>query len=460
MPAAKWRTLVVDDEPSAQQLISSVLSKGNYRCHCADTAADAHKALEDSDFDLLVIDRKLPDSDGVRLLRRLRRQGISSPAIIVTAHPSVPNAIDALQLGAYAYLEKPFDIKQLLQKANRALQAPRLLDENAYLWQALAKEHDWHHVMSRNPRTQHSYIVAAQVARSPTAILIEGETGTGKEYLARAIHYMSKRGQQTFVPVNCGGFPQELLESEMFGHERGAYTSAYAQKPGLCEVAHKGTLFLDEVTEMSPAMQVKLLRFAEDHTFTRLGSTHPRRVDVRIIAATNKPLKPLVEAHKFREDLYYRLNVIPLYLPPLRERPEDLHPFAHHFLQQCSATSVKNISAAAWDKMKDYAWPGNLRELRNVIQRAALLAMQGTIEDKHLLLEPTPGGLADYYFAPDSGQPEDQQEPFLSLADIEKRHILAVYAACDGHKSRAAQILGISPSTLNRRLKNYQAPNN
>lgn len=272
MSACKWRVIVSEDDSGTQQLVSSILTKGNYYCHSTDTAAGAYDALEQDDFDLLLIDRKLPDTDGVRLLRQLRTQGISTPAIIITAHPSVPSAVDALGLSADDYLQKPFDNKQLLEKANRARQAPGLIDDNTYLWQALADKYDWQHVMSRNPQTQHSYIIAAQAARSTTPILIEGETGTGKEYLARAIHYMSGRADHTFVAINCGGFPDELLESELFGHERGAFTSAHSQKLGLCEVAHKGSLFLDEITQMSPAMQVKLLRFAEDHTFTRLGS--------------------------------------------------------------------------------------------------------------------------------------------------------------------------------------------
>jgi len=466
MSACKRHALVIDDDPSTQQLISSILTKGDYYCHSTDTGAGAYDALEQDDFDLLLIDRKLPDTDGVRLLRRLRTQGISTPAIIITAHPSVSSAVDALGLSAYDYLPKPFDAKQLLKKANRALQAPGLIDDNVYLWQALADKYDWQHVMSRNPQTQHSYIVAAQAARSSTPILIEGETGTGKEYLARAIHYMSGRADYTFVAINCGGFPDELLESELFGHERGAFTSAHSQKPGLCEVAHKGSLFMDEITEMSPAMQVKLLRFTEDHIFTRLGSIRPQQVDVRIIAASNRPLAPLVEAGNLREDLYFRLNVVPLYLPPLRQRPEDLEPFAQRFLQQSVPEGRKTISPQAWEKMKGYNWPGNLRELRNVIQRAVLLAVGDTIEDKHLLLEPTPGSLADYYFRPEAEKPavagparptEDEEVPFLSLEDVEKRHILAVYAACDDNKSRAAEILGISRSTLTRRMKTYQS---
>jgi len=467
MSATKHRALVVEDDPGTQQLISSILTKGDYCCHSTDSGAGAYNALEQEDFDLLLIDRKLPDTDGVRLLRQLRARDISAPAIIITAYPSVPSAVDALQLSAYDYLEKPFNTSELLQKANRALQALRLLDENAYLWHALADKYGWQHVMSRDPQTQHSYIVAAQAAGSTTPVLIEGETGTGKEYLARAIHYMSDRADHTFVAINCGGFPSELLESELFGHVRGAFTSAFSQKAGLCEVAHKGTLFLDEITEMSPAMQVKLLRFTEDHTFTRLGSTHPREVDVRIIAASNKPLTPVMEAGEFRQDLYYRLNVVPLYLPPLRERPEDVELFAQHFVAQSAPGGRKTISSQAWEKMKRYQWPGNLRELRNVIQRAVLLAVGDTLEDKHLLLEPTSGSLADYYFGPvtkttvsgPAPQREEEEVALLSLEDVEKRHIRGVYVACDGNKSRAAEILGISRSTLNRRLTQYEESN-
>lgn len=465
MPVRKQHALVVEDDPGTQQLISTILTKGNYHCRSTDTAAGAYDALEQQDFDLLLIDRKLPDSDGVRLLRRLRARDISVPAIIITAHPTVPSAVDALRLSAYDYLQKPFDAEQLLEKANRAVRARTLIDDNAYLWQALAEKYDWQHVMSRDPQTQHSYIVAAQVALSITPVLIEGETGTGKEYLARAIHYMGKRADHTFVALNCGGFPEELLESELFGHERGAFTSAHSQKLGLCEVAHQGTLLLDEITEMSRAMQVKLLRFAEDRTFTRLGSTRPQQVDVRIIAASNKPLAALVELGEFREDLYYRLNVLPLYLPPLRERPLDIELFAQHFLKQSALEGTKTISPQAWGKLKGYGWPGNLRELRNAIQRAVLLAVGDTIEDKHLLLEPITASLTEYYSGPVARKTtvtgparptEDEGVPLLSLKDVEKRHILAVCMACSGNKSRTAGILGISRSALNRRLKKYE----
>ncbi len=452
MSAKKWRALIVDDDPDVQRLVASVLGKGGFDCVPTDSATQALEALEEQSFDLLLIDRKLPDTDGVHLLRQLRAQGISTAAIIITAHPSVPTAVGALQSLAFDYLQKPFDTEELLAKAQRALASDRVVDENLYLWETLAATYGWRHVLSRSPQAQRAYIMAAQAAPSRAPVVIEGETGVGKEYLAHAIHYMSDRADRPFVPLNCGGFPDELLENELFGHEKGAFTSANAAKAGLCEIADGGTLFLDEISQMSPTMQIKLLRFVEDRTFTRLGGTEPRQVEVRIIAATNQPLPEMLESGRFREDLYYRLNVIPLHLPALRARPEDIKPFVAHFLAQFDVEGRKQIAEPAWDALKAYTWPGNLRELRNVIQRAVVLAVADTLEEKHLLLGAKVRAAGSP--SPSAVQPADSSA-LPSLEEVAKQHILTVLAACDGDKGAAAEILGISRSTLNRRLTEY-----
>jgi transcriptional regulator with PAS, ATPase and Fis domain len=285
-------------------------------------------------------------------------------------------------------------------------------------------------------------------------VLIQGETGTGKEYLARAIHYLSDRAERSMVTLNCGGFPDELLENELFGHEKGAFTSANTAKAGLCEVADGGTLFLDEITHMSPAMQVKLLRFAEDHSFIRLGGTKPITVDVRLIAASNQPVNEMVKSGRFREDLYYRLNVIPLSLPPLRKRPEDIEVFTEHFMEQFNCGKDKQVGPKAWKKLHNHSWPGNLRELRNAVQRAVVLGAGTTIESEHLLLET---GLA----TPEDviGERVDMGESnssLLSLEQVEKQHILTVLDACDNDREAAARILGISRATVDRRLTRYK----
>ncbi len=453
MSSERRHALVVDDDPSMQKLVASVLGEGGFDCEVVGTATDAHKMLQQTRFDLLVIDRKLPDTDGVRLLRQLRGMGVSTPAIVITAHPSLDSAVGALQLAAFDYLAKPFDCEELLEKAERAIDDQSVVDENLFLWQRLEEEYGWQHVMSRNPVTQHTYIRAAKAASSTATMLIEGETGTGKEYLARAIHYLSDRADSRLVVLNCGGFPDELLENELFGHEKGAFTSADSAKAGYCESADGGTLFLDEISQMSAAMQVKLLRFVEDHKFTRLGGTKPVSVDVRIITASNQRLPEMVESGQFRDDLYYRLNVIPLHLPPLRDRPEDIEPFTEHFLQQFSSTDNKQVTEKAWAKLCTHRWPGNLRELRNVIQRAAVLTIGDTIDAEHLILGTDPAGPGSDADATSSGLPP--HSPPLSLAEVEEHHIVAVVEACDGDRAAAAEILGISRSTVDRRLSRY-----
>ena len=454
MPSERPRALVIDDDPSMQKLVASTLDKGGFDCETTGTATDAHKLLEQAHFDLLIIDRKLPDADGVRLLRQIRSMGISTPAIVITAHPSLDSAVGALQLAAFDYLVKPFDWGELLEKAERAVSDQALVDENLFLWHRLEEKHGWQHVMSRNPSTQQTYITAAKAAATNAPVLIEGETGTGKEYLARAIHYLSDRADGPLVVLNCGGFPDELIENELFGHEKGAFTSANSAKVGLCEIAGGGTLFLDEISQMSPAMQAKLLRFVEDHSFTRLGGTEAVSVDVRITTASNQRLPEMVESGQFREDLYYRLNVIPLHLPPLRDRPEDIEPFTEHFIEQFSCTDNKKLAEEAWAKLRVHTWPGNLRELRNVIQRAGILAIGNSIEREDLII-----GTDLARSSSDAGIAPDQaplHSSLLPLAEVKKQHILAAVEACDGDRAAAAEILGISRSTMDRQLAKYE----
>jgi len=437
--------LVVDDDHGMQDLVAAILKDGGFECQATDTATEAYQMVQDEKFDLLVIDRKLPDTDGVYLLRQIRAKDIMTPAIIITAHPSVDTAAEALRWEAYDYLVKPFDAGELLEKAHRAISQQRLVDENLYLWKALEKKYDWQHVLSRNTEVQQTYVMAAKAARGNAPVLIQGETGTGKEYLARAIHYLGARADQAMVTLNCGGFPDELLENELFGHEKGAFTSASTAKVGLCELAEGGTLFLDEITHMSKAMQVKLLRFVEDHSFMRLGGTKPVTVDVRIIAASNQPIDEMVVSDQFREDLYYRLNVIPLTLLPLRQRPEDIEVFAEHFMRQFSDKASTQVSQEVRERLHSHNWPGNLRELRNAIQRAVVLSVGDSIKPEHLLIE--------------TELPMPQQKsrpPLMTLEEMEKQHILGMLEACAGDREAAAEILGVSRAALDRRLRKYK----
>jgi DNA-binding NtrC family response regulator len=386
--------LIVDDDPEMLATVGRTL--GELDCElrtAADGASALAEAIGDRPPDLLILDRMLPDADGVELLGHLRAKGVNAPAIIITAHPSFETAVEALGLRAAHYLQKPFAREELLSRASEVLgtggdTAPG--DEAGYLWQVLRERHGFEHVMSRSSRVRRAYAAAARVAGTPTPVLIEGETGTGKDFLARAIHLMGDRAERTFVPINCGSLPEQLLTSELFGHEKGAFTSATQAKKGLCEVADGGTIFLDEIGEMSMDNQVKLLRFAQDLTFTRLGGTKPIEVDVRLICATNQDLRRAVEEGRFREDLYYRLAVMPLSLPPLRERPEDIEPFARFFLRKHLRRHARGpdaISPEAVELLRRQSWPGNLRQLDNAIQRGLLMAHGNTLRPGDLMLE-------------------------------------------------------------------------
>jgi len=384
--------LIVDDDPQIRGSIERMLGASG---HCVQSVADGASALATATADgqpaLLILDRMLPDTDGVELLEHLRARGVRSPAIIITAHPTLDTAIEALGMQAPHYLRKPFRAEELLAAVEAALgKARHGSGEAGYLWEALRERHGFDHVMSRNAAVQRAYAAAARVARTPAPVLIEGATGTGKDFLARAIHYMSDRAERLFVPVNCGSLPDQLLTSELFGHEKGAFTSATQSKKGICEVADGGTLFLDEIGEMSMESQVKLLRFTQDLSFTRLGGTKPIEVDVRLICATNQDLQAAVREGRFREDLYYRLAVMPLRLPPLCERPEDVEPFARFFLQKHlrrHGRGPREIAPEALELLRSQQWPGNLRQLENAIQLGLLMAHGDTLRPEDLMLD-------------------------------------------------------------------------
>lgn len=451
--------LVVDDDPEMLESIERTLTGLECQVHTAATATDARNACDrrrspgEREFDLLILDRVLPDADGVELLGELRGTGFAAPTIVITGHPTLETAVDALGYSACDYLEKPFTPEALLERVSQALSAEQWLDRTTYLWEVLRERHGFDHVMSRNSHVLRTYVAAARVASTNTPVLVQGETGTGKEYLAHAIHYMSDRADRHFVAVNCGALPETLLASELFGHEKGAFTSATQAKVGLCEVADRGTLFLDEVGEMSPENQIKLLRFTQDYTFTRLGGVKPIEVDARIIAASNSDLSQAVGHGRFRQDLFYRLNVVPLGLPPLSERPEDLEVFARHFLdkyRQRHGAGPRRISDDAIEALAQQAWPGNLRQLENVIQRALLMADGDTLEPEHLMLEEVPAG-PGAEAAPGGGPAAH----FPTLQEIEAQHIARVYEAAGGNKTRTAAILGITRGTLTRKLKQH-----
>ena len=473
----QMRVLVLEDEPSMQQVFREILGPAGYETTLVSTIAEARTVLAEQDSGLLILDRKLPDGDGVALLGELRAEACTVPALVITGYPSVQSAIEALGNYAADYLCKPFAPDELLAKVQRIMESGAEILDNAYLWESFRTRFGFDNVLSRAPIVEGCYVAAAKVADSNVSVLIEGETGTGKEYLARTIHYMSKRSNKAFVPVNCGAIPETLLESELFGHEKGAFTSATSQKVGLCELADGGTLFLDEISEMSMEMQVKLLRFLQDGQFIRLGGTKTIEVDVRVIAATNADLHRAVREGTFREDLFYRLNVVPLYLPPLRERLDDILLFVDHFISlHCAEGPAASytLSLEAVLELQRYEWPGNLRELENVMRRALLIADSGVIEAAHLMIgaaAATPNYLSalrsharDKRPLPDaqltSAAFPDSTAALVDLEEVEKAHIVKVLGAVSNNKTRAADVLGIARKTLRAKMDRYDIPEN
>jgi DNA-binding NtrC family response regulator len=369
--------LVVDDDEGLRTVTSQTLARDGWDVHQAGLGAEVPALARSGDFGLVVLDQALPDADGVELLEEIREDGYVGSAVVVTGHPSVQKAIEALGSAATDYLCKPVSHAELLRISRRARETDPAMAAWDFLWGTLRKRYGFRNVLSADECARECYITAARVADSRAGVLIEGETGTGKEYLARAIHYMSSRRDGPFVAVNCGAIPEALLESELFGHEKGAFTSATSAKKGIFELADGGTLLLDEVGELSPGAQVKLLRFLQERNLTRLGGLKPVEVDVRVIAATNRDLTAGMREGKFREDLYYRLAVVPLFLPPLRERPCDIGLYARHFLAEARRDADRgscDLADDALEALRAHSWPGNLRELHNVISRAALLA--------------------------------------------------------------------------------------
>jgi Nif-specific regulatory protein len=391
--------LVIDDEQHLCELFSDILSRGTasgvaHRVQTANTGADGLAMLSDApdEFGLVFLDMMLPDATGIEVLREIKRRKPHTPVVMMTGFASKDSAVEAMRLGAYDYLAKPFNIADVSLIAQRALERNRLIDENQYLREELRARYNFDNIVGSSEGIQSAYVLAAKVANQNATVLITGESGTGKEMLARTIHYQSGRADKPFVKVNCAALPEHLLEDELFGHEKGAFTDAHTQRIGRFEWAHTGTLFLDEIGEIPPSVQVKLLRVLQEREFERIGSSKTIKVDVRIIAATNRNLQTAISEGSFREDLFYRLNVVPIELPPLRERPEDVAQLAEHFIRKyCTETGrdVLKIDPDALRVLQQNQWRGNIRELENCIERAVIFAEDDTIEARHLLLSST-----------------------------------------------------------------------
>ncbi len=442
---------LVDDDDGSRDAMKRALERVGYTVHDFGDAVAALERIEAGDaVDAVVSDVRMPGMDGYELLRRVRAVRPSLPFLLVTAYGDVEEAVSALQDGADDYLTKPVKMQELRRRVQLHLERRVLTDENRRLRQRLAKSFGFDEIVGRSKPMEALFEKMRIVAPAPSTVLIVGESGTGKELVANAIHQNSPRAEGPFVPVNCGAIPGEILESELFGHERGAFTGAHQRRIGLIETASGGTLFLDEISELSPELQVKLLRVLEDRTITRVGGSTRIPVDFRLVAATNRNLESWVAEGRFREDLYYRLKVVTLRIPPLRERPDDIPALVQHFLETFNrelGREVRRLQPSVLAVLRKYPWPGNVRELRNLMESLVLFA-----HGEEITLEDLPAEYRMPVSAPSSTSGEWVPRP---MAEIEKEAILKTLQYTGGHRARAAQLLGIGLRTLQRKLKEY-----
>ncbi len=446
--AHRGRILIVDDESNARSALSEILREEGY---ATETAADGFKALgklEEFDPDVVLTDLKMPGLDGIAFMEKARAAAPGAVFVVMTAFGTVSSAVDAMKKGAENYLLKPLDPEALGAVVERSMEKAKLVQETKRLRERLRERNAVSHIVSGDPKMYAVLELVAQVGPSKATVLITGESGTGKELIAEAIHTAGPRAKAPFVRLHCAALSESLLESELFGHERGAFTGAVARREGRFKQADGGTLLLDEIGEIPPAVQVKLLRFLQEKTFERVGGNETLKVDVRVIAATNRDLGAEIRKGAFREDLYYRLNVVTVHLPPLRERRGDIAPLASFFLRRYAVENGKAIDAidsAALEAMLSYAWPGNVRELENVVERAVVLCDGARVEKAHL--PPT--------LVPSDSRDTPPPVPGATIADLERYAILKTLEACGGSTSRAATILGISPRKIQYKLHEY-----
>ena len=464
------RILIADDEDSLRWVLETGLRQAGYEVDAAKDGEGALRAFEAEPYDLVFLDVRMPGLDGLTALGKLREIRPDANVIVMTAHGTMETAIQAMQRGAYDYLGKPFDLDEVLLLTERALEARRLTQEVARLRRGLQEVKEFSALIGRHPRMQEVYKAIGRIAGSDVTVLLRGESGTGKELVARAIHHYSRRSGRAFVAVSCAAIPATLLESEMFGHERGAFTDAKERRLGKFELAQGGTLYLDEIGDMPVELQTKLLRALQERTIERVGGQELIRVDVRVLAATNRDLDAAIRQGAFREDLYYRLNVVTLNLPPLRERRRDVPLLVEHFLAKYAETlGERGVAPDALDRLVGHEWPGNVRELENVIQRAMVMAQNGVILPEHLPIGPVSAAAS---VAVDATLEEIIERKLLecvrglrerasaNLYDliiglVEKPLLRAVLRETAGNQVRAAQILGINRNTLRKKLTEH-----
>jgi DNA-binding NtrC family response regulator len=441
----KQRILVVEDEEKLRRVIELQLAACGYE---VDKAATVDEALKCADrADLVLTDLRLPGADGLELLARLRRQNVQTPVIVMTAYGSVETAVGAMKAGAFDFLPKPFSLDHLITVVQKGLEVRALRDENRQLREELGRRYEFENIVGRSAPMQEIFATVTRVAPTRATVLLCGESGVGKDLIARAIHFHSPRRDRPLVKINCTAIPENLMESELFGYEKGAFTGAVGSKPGKFEQADTGTVFLDEIGDVPAAAQVKLLRILQEREFERLGSNVTRHIDVRVVAATNQDLRAALEQGTFREDLYYRLNVVPINIPALRERREDIPYLARHFVRKLApglGCPIEDITQAAIDRLLAYYWPGNVRELENVIERSLVMCNGTVLDAGDIRLDPQPRARNHdaAAFLPEG----------MTLDAYEQEIIREALRRADGNKSQAARLLGLTRNALRYRL--------
>lgn len=443
----KGKILLVDDEINTLKVLSAILKKSGYEVYTSRTAEEAIDRISKLNLDAVVTDYKLPGMSGIKLLEALKQKGSQMPVIMLTAYGTIEKAVDAMKKGAFNYITKPVNHDELLTVTREAVEKSRLMHENVSLKEQLKERHSFKNIIGKSPHMQDVFALIKTVSKSSSNVLITGESGTGKELVARAIHYESLRSECPFIPIDCAALPEELLESELFGHEKGAFTGAYEQKTGQIELANKGTIFLDEIGELSLNIQKKFLRFLQEREILRVGGKARIKVDVRIIAATNRDLESGIKKGSFREDLYYRLNVVTINIPPLMERREDIPLLAHNFLNKFNKANNKAIVGIDSDAMKafmEYDWPGNVRELENAIERSVVLCPTDTIALKYM-----PKAIRRMY------SEDNHKVEVFDLMETEKRLLLNALEKTSWNQTKSAEVLGISRKQIRTKMKHH-----
>jgi DNA-binding NtrC family response regulator len=453
---ANHTILIADDEAPNRDFLTDLLTEEGYAVTSAVNGRDAISKLSQEPYNVVLTDLQMPEVDGLGVIQYIVERKLNTIAILYTGYASVKSAVDAMKLGAFDYLTKPFKADEIKVVVKKALDHLALQEENLYLKQQLKARYKFENIVGTSDKMQKIFSLIDKVASTDSTVLILGESGTGKELVARALHFNSPRASSPFVPVNCGAIPEELLESELFGHEKGAFTGAFRTRIGRFELAGGGSIFLDEISEMSPNLQVKLLRVIQEREFERVGGVRSIKADVRIIAATNKNLDEEVSQGRFREDLYYRLNVIPIHIPPLRERPDDIPLLVKHFLAKYTAEGGRRgpeFSKRAVAALLRYRWPGNVRELENLVERMVVLCESDVIDLADLPEKIASGGMDGSSIAPAISLPDNGIDLSTAVNDFERSIIIQALNKSNWVKNRAAKLLNLNRTTLVEKIK-------